>query len=205
MREVDITPVTYTSQEEEEPPQANFIDENLDINMEERNESMEVIQEQIKIIPGDYTYCLPNNSTPCYACQDKSNLVKALVSKINKLTLENKQLKYRSIMKTSTFRWRKIKTDAIMKFYIGINTIVLFNKIFRLIQPILTDVIYWKLPKHAKNFTKVRHRRCNTPKKLSQRDEFLLTLMGLRLGLLNEDLTERFGVSPTLCSYIFTA
>ena len=43
----------------------------------------------------------------------------------------------------------------------------------------------------------------NTPKKLSQRDGFLLTLMRLRLGLLNEDLAQRFEVSPTLGSYIF--
>ena len=27
--------------------------------------------------------------------------------------------------------------------------------------------------------------------------------MRLRLGLLNGDLAERFGVSPTLCSYIY--
>ena len=109
MREGDITPATSTSQEKEVPLQTNFIDENLDINMEELNEPMEVIHEPMKIIPGDYTCCLPNNSTPCYAYQNKSNLVKALVSKINKLTLENKQLKYRSKMKTSTFTWRKIK------------------------------------------------------------------------------------------------
>ena len=77
--------------------------------------------------------------------------------------------------------------------------IVLFNKIFRLIQPFLSDLIYWKGPKHAKNFSsKVRHWRCNTPKKLYQCDEFLLTLMCLRLGLLNQDLAERSGVSPTL-------
>ena len=31
----DITPVTSTSQEEEVPLQANFIDENLDVNLEE--------------------------------------------------------------------------------------------------------------------------------------------------------------------------
>ena len=107
-------------------------------------------------------------------------------------------------MKTSTFTWRKIKTDAKMKFYTGINTIVLFNKIFRLIQPFLSDLIYWKGLKHAKDFSKVKDQICNTPKKLSQRDDFLLILMRLRLGLLNEDLAERFGVSPTLCSYIFT-
>ena len=28
--------------------------------MEELNESMEVIHEPMKIIPGDHTYCLPN-------------------------------------------------------------------------------------------------------------------------------------------------
>ena len=102
-------------------------------------------------------------------------------------------------MKTSTFTWGKMKTDAKMKFYTGINTIVLFNKIFRLIQPFLSDLIYWKGLKHAKDFSKVKDQICNTPKKLSQRDDFLLILMRLRLGLLNEDLAERFGVSPTLC------
>ena len=151
VRKGDIRPATSTSQKEKVPLQANFIDINLDINMEELNWPKEVIHEPIKIIPGGNTHCLSNNSTPCYACQDKSNLVKALVSKINKLTLENKQLKHRSIMKTSAFTWRITKTDAKMKFYTGINTIVLFNKIFRLIQPFLSDLIYWKGPKHAKN------------------------------------------------------
>ena len=98
-----VTPATSTSQEEEEVPlQTYFIDENLDNNMEKLNEPMEIIHEPMKNIPGDHTYCLSNNYTPSYACQDKSNLMKALVSKINKLTLENKQLKHRSIMKTST-------------------------------------------------------------------------------------------------------
>ena len=194
VREVGIKPATSTSQEEEVSQQAHFIDENLDINMVERNEPMEVIHEPVKIVPRDHSYCLPNNSSPCYDCQDKCNLVKAL-EKLNKLTLENKQLKHKSIMETSTFTWRKIKTNAKIKYFTGINTIAFFNKIFRIIQPFLSDIIYWKRPKHAKNFSKVRHRRCNTLKKLSQRDQFLLTLMRLILGLLNEDLAERFGVS----------
>ena len=63
-----ITPATSTSQEEKVPLQANFIDENLDINMEKPNEEMEVIHEPMKMIPGDHIYCLLNNSIPCYAC-----------------------------------------------------------------------------------------------------------------------------------------
>ena len=111
MREGDIITATPTSKGEKVPLQTNFIDETLDINMESElnNVPMEVIHETMKTIPGDHIYCLPNNSTPCYACQDESNLLKALVSKINKLTLENKQLKHRSIMKTSTFTWKKKK------------------------------------------------------------------------------------------------
>ena len=53
--------------------------------MEELNESIEVNHEPMKTIPGNNSI----NSTPSYACQDKPNFVKALVSKINKLTLEN--------------------------------------------------------------------------------------------------------------------
>ena len=50
MRQGNITPATSTSQGEEVPLQANFIDENLDINLEERNEPVEVIHELMKII-----------------------------------------------------------------------------------------------------------------------------------------------------------
>ena len=39
-------------------------------------------------------------------------------------------------------------------------------------------------------------------KKPSQRDEFLLVLMQLRLELLNQDLADR--LSPALCSHTFT-
>ena len=56
-----MIPLTSASQEEDVPLQANFIDENLDINMEELNEPMEVIHEPMKNIPGDHTYCLSNS------------------------------------------------------------------------------------------------------------------------------------------------
>ena len=50
-----------------------------------------------------------------------------------------------------------MKTDPKTKFYTGINTIVFFNKTFRLKQSFSSDIIYWKVPKDAKNFSKVRH------------------------------------------------
>ena len=39
---------------------------------------------------------------------------------------------------------------------------------------------------------------------LNPHDEFLLTLLQLRLGLLNEDVADRFDISPTKSSFTFT-
>ena len=40
-------------------------------------------------------------------------------------------------------------------------------------------------------------------RKLTPKNEFLLTLMRLRQGLLNEDLADCFGISPATCSETF--
>ena len=74
--------------------------------------------------------------------------MEALLSKINKLTLENKQLKHRSIITTLIFTWRKIKTDAKLKFYTEINAIVnnfLIKYSFAHIDAINAGYIKWSL------------------------------------------------------------
>ena len=40
---------------------------------------------------------------------------------------------------------------------------------------------------------------------LNPHDEFFLTLMRLQLVLLNKDLADRFDISPTLSSFVFTS
>ena len=58
VRKGGITPATSTSQEEKVPLQANFIDENLDINMEKPNEEMELFMNQWKwYLETTYTAC----------------------------------------------------------------------------------------------------------------------------------------------------
>lgn len=88
-----------------------------------------------------------------HACQDKFNLLKALVLKINKLTLENIPLKQRSITKTLTFSWSK-KTEVNMRFYTGMNTIVLFSKIFKLIQPFSSAIGFGRGQRMQKHLAK---------------------------------------------------
>ena len=43
----------------------------------------------------------------------------------------------------------------------------------------------------------------NKKRELSKYDELLITLMKIRIGLLNEDITDRFKVTCTLISQIF--
>ena len=157
----------------------------------------------------DHSYIkTPNSQVCCHTCSDKSNLIESLVDKINMLNLKIKRgnrVNMFNSVKSSVFTWRKIKTDLKMNFYTGISSINLFNVIFLLLSPFLQHVRYWRGSSRARCLSKFRrtYTRC-APKILTHRDEFLLTLMRLRLGLLNEDLADRFGISATICSNTFT-
>ena len=65
---------------------------------------------------------------------------------------------------------------------------------------------YWSGPKKTsrkgKNFRKSA-KKFGPNRALSQKDEFLLTLMKLRLGSTNADLAQRFGISRSTVSTIF--
>ena len=90
----------------------------------------------------------------------------------------------------------KTKTDAKMRFYTGIASVALFNTIFTLIKPYIPHITYWKGSKHVMRILK-RTGRKKMPTSLNPHDEFLLTLMQLPLGLLNEDIVHCFDISPT--------
>ena len=87
-----------------------------------------------------------------------------------------------------------------MNFYTGISNIFVFHIIFDLIKPYLSTVQYWR---GAKKYIRQTSFFSINQRKISQKDEFLLTLIRLRLGLLSEDLADRFNISPTICSNTF--
>ena len=82
-----------------------------------------------------------------------------------------------------------------------------FDKLFCLVNKNVKKINFWGGPKRSvkkgRNFKR-------TPKKfgpqrvLSQKDEFLLTLMKLRLGSTSADLAQRFGIGTTTVSNVFT-
>jgi len=60
---------------------------------------------------------------------------------------------------------------------------------------------YWR---GRKTTCSVKRQHLLRLKLIPQKDEFLLVLMRLRLGLLNEDVADRFGISTATASNIFT-
>ena len=158
----------------------------------------------------DHSYYWQKDTPKCFACADQRNLIEVLVNGINELTLENKLLKRKTLCyansKRSCFTWCKIKTDAKINFHTGIQTIEMLDVIFILIKSYLLNIVYWAAPaKHRVTSTKIKkHSVTKSSKKLTQRYEFLLTLMRLLPGILNEDLADRFCMSPALCSRTFT-
>ena len=125
----------------------------------------------------------------------KSSVMGAVVNGIKSLSLERDQLNekvgqkiVRDVSKAreeaQVFSWKRIKSDAKMKFYTGIQTVVLFSVLFSLIQPCLPNLVYCR---GKKNIVSTKYKRTATKRlpKLEEKNQFLLVDMCLRLGLLN--------------------
>ena len=99
-----------------------------------------------------------------------------------------------------------LSTDSDTLFFTGLRTKSLFNKYCDYIFPYVSR----RWLGAARTKTEPIAKRCLfSPKKrgpmrqLCPQQEFLLTLMRLRLGLTHQDLAKRFGISTTLASRIF--
>ena len=105
--------------------------------------------------------------------------VQALEKKNSELKKENTDLRKR--LDAETFSVRIIEgNDHLTKFYTGLSTWVVFLHLYMFLSPFLSQ-----------------------PKALSLMDEFLITLMRLRLNLMVEDLAYQFRVSSSTASRIF--
>ena len=81
--------------------------------------------------------------------------IKAIKTKNNSLKDKIKALKRPIkvlVQEHDKFTWKKIKTDAKMRFYTGIASVAFFNTIFPLIKPYIPHIMYRKGTKtcHAK-------------------------------------------------------
>ena len=89
-----------------------------------------------------------------------------------------------------------LESDHDVRVFTNIENRKLFNSLHDLIVPFINQ--RWKGPIRIQKGT-----RTKSTHKLPSKDEFLLALMKLRLGLLHEDLASRFNISITLVGESF--
>ena len=100
-----------------------------------------------------------------------------------------------------------LKSSDMVNFYIGVENIGSFNTIFDMVNPVVKKRWsgYKKSPKKVTRNFKSMPKRFGPARKLCAKDEMLLCLIKLRLGLTLQDLTHRFKVSFSTESSVFTS
>ena len=147
-------------------------------------------------------------SKDCKSCSIKKTLVETQNEEIHKLCNRLKQVKIaykRECQTAKPFSITDIKTDEKLNFYTGITSIDLYETLYKMLLPLIPSITFWRGTKKivSKKVKPMKAKKKAVSRKLTPKNEFLLTLMRLRLGLLNEDLADRFGISPATSSETF--
>jgi hypothetical protein len=114
---------------------------------------------------------------------------------------------------TIPMRFEQLTRESDVKFFTGLPSTESFKGLFDYLLPKAESMQYWrgakqtqkeqmKEPSTFKEFAGRSDCRTGPPRKLSLEQEFILTLMKLRLALLLEDLSFRFGISTGTTSSV---
>jgi hypothetical protein len=104
---------------------------------------------------------------------------------------------------------RLLTSDKKVALYTGLPSLTVFNGLFDLLKDKVGKMQYWHGKKKTVVSSKAKRifykspKKQGPPRKLPLIDEYLLTLMKLRLGTNMEDLSDRFGIAIATSSSIF--
>ena len=155
----------------------------------------------------DPNYCM--NESCIKKRKEKDDKIIMLQHSIDELTqkLKESQKKLKERGKKSLSH-ADLKTDKSINLMTGIPNKAAFDALFSVVKDNVKKVNYWSGPskstRKGRNFKKSPKKFGPKLRSLTQKDEFLLTMMKLRLGSTNADLAQRFGMSSTNVSNIFT-
>lgn len=147
------------------------------------------------------------NDCQCSSCITKDAEIKKLRAQITKLSVEYKSLKSKLLKRMDQpFGFENLRTDEQIRFFTGIPSVQAFEAILSVIKPYPSKVHYRNGPSLLSHplKNKLSRQKRGRKRSLSAKNELLLTLMKIRLGLLNEDLAQRFGISKQNNSNNFT-
>ena len=158
----------------------------------------------------DHDYCAggenKNNDT-CKQCKIRDTKIQGLDELVAKRRKDSSTWKTKFMQKEKrAFGYKNINTDEKVRTFTGIPNLNTFNVLFESLEPRIPKIKYWRCPSRLSSGIKRKFTRspkkCGPARRLSPKDEFLLTLMKLRLGSINANLAERFDISATTLSNI---
>ena len=143
-------------------------------------------------------------------CSDNCTCIGCAKSHQAILDLEQDNMRLRSVIdeiqtevnhKADTFEAKALKSDKTVTFYTGLKSLKQFNDLHKYLESKCASMKYWKGKKHAEE--KGDAALHNRYKKLSHKQEFLLTLMKLKRDLKMRFLADLFDVSQTTVTRTF--
>ncbi|XP_063414301.1 uncharacterized protein LOC134696428 [Mytilus trossulus] len=141
---------------------------------------------------------------------DSSTQTEVTANDIRLLEQENNRLKHtledKDSLSREIFVKHVTKDDKHVKFYTGVQNFAILMGIFQLLMTKCSKLKYWsgKGSVNDKNYQTGNRLKPGPQRKLTDFQEFILTLVRLRLGLIDYHLADIFGISKTRVSQIFT-
>ena len=135
-----------------------------------------------------------NTDLTCVMLDSSEEELKRVKKKLGVSQKECDELEEKCVLQLSNIRDDNDK----VRFYTGFSTIALLMVYFNFLGPSVSKLNYW----HGSSQT--THMKSGKGRKrvLSPLEEFFLVLVHLRLGLFEQDLAYRFGISQTTVSRI---
>ena len=125
--------------------------------------------------------------------------IKCMEERIEEMKEELRELKHENA--ALKFSLANIAdNDKKVSFYTGFPTYAALMACFKFLGPAVNQLIYW----NSKLDDTCETKRKGRPRTLAPIEEFFVVLVRLRLGLLEQDLADRFGLSCATISRIFT-
>ncbi|XP_014678536.1 PREDICTED: uncharacterized protein LOC106818335 [Priapulus caudatus] len=155
----------------------------------------------------DHTYAGNCDCSPdctCQGCFTKQVTINQMKSKLDLLSARTEHVSRKSASRHIT---NMVTSDnEKVRLYTGLPNAGSFTDLYRHLLSQARHLVYWKgvvkvVTKVPRKFKKVPQKP-GPKRKLSIKDEMLMTLMKLRLGLGNDFLGDIFLVSPALCSQV---
>lgn len=153
-----------------------------------------------------YSYrCSCSTDCQCKGCAAKDATVKELQLKYEELKESGSKEESGLTSKSENVGDKYLKSDDKVNTYTGLPSLGAFEDLVNLITPVASNMQYWRgSHKHVpRQENQQPNYKSGPARKLSIREELLMVLMKLRLGIINELLGDMFGVSSSSVSQIF--